>query len=131
MTTDPSNAFLTMLKDLQGGATQAELHHAITELVGEVRSTGRAGTLTFTLKIQPKAQSGQIVIVDEVKINPPKPDREITIMFADDDNRLTRRDPRQPVLSGMTDVRRWPAAAVGDDSAAPPNLDRSTGELKE
>lgn len=127
--TDTSNAFLTMLKELQGGATQADLHNAITQLVGEVRSTGRAGTLTLTLKVSPKAQGDQIIITDEVKINPPKPDREITILFPDENNRLSRRDPRQPGLKGMSDVRQFTRAAAGD-ADVPDNLDRSTGELK-
>lgn len=117
-----SNDFLTTLNELQGGATVADLNQALQALVGDVRSIGKPGTLTLTLKVSPKASGSQLIISDEIKLAPPKPDREITIMFADDNNHLTRRDPRQPKLDGLqsADVRSFPIA-----------VNHTTGEISE
>ena len=108
MTTDTTdqakNAFLAALTDLRGGETLAELHHALIQLVGDVRSIGKTGKLTLTLNVAlAKGSTATILVTDELKLSEPKPDKEVTIMFADDNNRVSRRDPRQPDLTGLAE----------------------------
>jgi hypothetical protein len=94
----PSNAFLSLLDDLRDGDAKSDLHLALTKLVASVRSVGKAGKLTFKLKVKLAKNGGAVVIDDEVDVVEPKPEVESTLLFADDDNVLTRRDPRQPRL---------------------------------
>jgi hypothetical protein len=132
-TVSPNNAFLEALAELGGGTTQADLHRAMVELVGAVRSVGRAGKLTLTLSIGlAKGSTHTIIVSDDIKVAEPKPDRESTIMFADDANRLSRRDPRQPKLPEMADgklrgadaeVREFPRIAANSGPGEPTNAE--------
>lgn len=127
---ESSNVFLSTLQELQAGATLTDLHHALKELVGEVRSIGKKGTLSLTITVAPKQNSAQLVISDEIKVAAPKPDRDITILFADDNNYLSRRDPRQPRLAGVdADVRQFARPVAVNE--APANVNPSTGEIHE
>lgn len=122
-----NNAFMVALRELQAGQTLNDLHHNLVSLVGDVRSLGKPGTLTLTIKVTPKANSQQLVISDDVKVAPPKPERDITILFADDNNRLSRRDPRQPRLSGVEgEVRPFNRPIAVNE-----NVDPGTGEFRE
>jgi len=128
MTTPTTNSFLAALQDLRGGETLNDLHVELMKLVGDVRSLGKAGTLQLTIKLAPQG-TATLVVTDEIKATPPKPEKEFTVLYADDANRLSRRDPRQPKLPEMqspSDVRQFSRPiAVGDD------VDRETGEVKE
>lgn len=113
------NAFLIALHKLESGQTLRDLHHAMEGLIGDVRAHGKAGTIQLTIKIKPKSNSQQLVLSDDYKVSAPKPDRDITILFVDDNNRLTSRDPRQPRLAGVdADVRQFPAAVNDAPRAA-------------
>ncbi len=117
---DPKNAFVDALKELQSGATMLELADALTQLISQVRMVGKEGSITLTIKVKPKANSPQLAITDDIKVVPPKFDRDITIMYADDKGRLSRRDPRQPMLPAM----------VRSISGSLDKVDTDTGEIK-
>ncbi len=128
------NAFPAALGDLRSGETLADLHRALTDLVGAVRSVGKGGEIRLTLKVAlAQGSTSTLVVTDDVKVKEPKPAREITILFADDANHLSRRDPRQPRLPAMDGPRAASAfsrpRAVGE--VAPVNVDPSTGEIIE
>jgi len=135
-----NNAFLEVLQELGGGATQADLHKAMIDLVGSVRSVGKGGKLTLTINVSmAKGQTETLLISEDVKIVEPKPDRATTVLFADDNNRLSRRHPNQPKLPTMADEAKPPAdihqfsrpVAVNERPAVPDNVNPSTGELHE
>lgn len=110
-----TNAFLDALKEIRGGETLAELHHAINALVGAVRSVGKTGTLTLKLNVAlAQGSTATVVVTDDLTVKEPKPDREITILFADEANRLSRRDPRQPKLPPMDEARPATARPAAD-----------------
>jgi len=96
-----TNLFTETLAAMSGGNTELELHHKLKELIGHVRSTAKKGTITLTLTVKPGkgANTAQLVIEDDVIVKMPKMEREITVFFADDNNTLSRNDPRQPKLT--------------------------------
>ena len=87
---------LGTLESLRRGRILAELSEAETALVAAVRQTGRKGTLT--LKVQYAVggtDNGVLVLHSDIDVKLPKQQITPTIVFADDDNRLHRHDPRQ------------------------------------
>ena len=123
--TDTQNGFLTTLRELRGGETMLDLHREIEKLVGDVRAIEKAGSITLTVKFSlAKGTPNTLLITDEIKVNTPKADREVTILFADDSNRLSRRDPRQPRLPGV-EPKQFRPRAVGESA------NTSTGEISE
>lgn len=116
------NQFLTVLSELQGGGTMADLQMKLAELVDAIRTHGKPGSLTFTLKITPKSNSPQLLFEDDVKVKLPEAERETTILYADDHNHISRRDPRQPELKHLHEAR----PALADVT-----VNRTTGEITE
>lgn len=100
----PNNAFLETIRELNGGALLADLHRAMIDLVGDVRSVTKAGSLTLTINIGlAKGNAETILVSEDIKVKAPKPDRQTTILFADNNNRLSRYHPNQPKLPTMDD----------------------------
>lgn len=120
--TEPKNAFLDMVTELENGGAVTELAQALTGLIADVQLHGRAGTLVLAIKATPKANSPQILISHDIKVTPPKPEREVTILYADKEHRLSRRDPRQPQLKGLAEVTPLRPAE---------NVNTATGEVRE
>ncbi len=124
--TTPNNAFLDALSELRGGDVLADLHQALQQLVGDVRSLAKPGTLSLTLKVAlAKGSTTTLILLDKIDLKTPEPDKEATFLYADDNNRLSRRDPRQPQLGGLAqpptaEVHIWPIA-----------VNQHTGEIHE
>lgn len=90
--------FMHLVNNLRYGAASEELSDAIAEAVKSSQDTGKAATLTLTIKIKPKRTSGQYFIEDDIKLKLPELMREETIMFGTPDGNLVRDDPRQHKL---------------------------------
>lgn len=117
------HAFLDALLMMQDGGLVPDLNHDLTALIGNVRSQGKKGSLTVVLEVKPKGNGSQVIVTADVKLKNPRVDRENTVLYADDNNKLSRRDPRQPVLP-MGEVTTFP-------SSVPANVDPTTGEFRE
>jgi hypothetical protein len=76
-----------------------EIHDALLSVAGEVVETGKAGSVTVTLKVShPSGSDRSLVVVDEeVKRTLPKTDPK-GAMFFSLDKELYERDPRQAEL---------------------------------
>lgn len=101
-------------KDLRHGEASEEWAEALAEVVTAVRNTGKPGTLTIVLEVEPGGRT--VKITDRVKRKLPEFDREKAIYFADDDGGLHRRDPNQGVLDvdeNVTKIDKKTAAAGG------------------
>lgn len=94
LTTTPFNQNLVHLNK---GTLNDELTEHLAELVKAVRETGKAGSLTLTLKISMFNKANE----DVVKISPvvacklPEGERAETIMWTTADGDLLRNDPAQ------------------------------------
>ncbi len=101
----PIRAFAAWLQEQAKGATHAELGEALYDLVARVKDTGKAGTLTFTIKVEPwKQDRGVLIVSDEIKLKLPEFARQPSIFYRDDNGNLTRENPDQPELAGLREV---------------------------
>lgn len=92
--------FADVFNSLRRGKTHREAGNMLQELVSEVQATGRQGSMTVKLKVS-RNKSGMIEIDDTLTTVLPKPERDSSLYFADDDGNLSKDDPRQPEISGI------------------------------
>jgi len=92
--------FPETILQINNGATVAELSDALQRVVAAVRTTGKSGSVTLTVKVAPasKGATDVLMVESQVKTRLPEPDRGMTIFYSTEDNRLVRSDPRQQVL---------------------------------
>lgn len=103
---DPNiRAFSAILGDLGEGQTNSEMGEAFWDLLQRVQDTGKAGTLTLTIKVQSDGR-GRVQVVDEVKLRLPEYNRMPTSFFIDKHGNASRRDPNQPEIPGVTPINR-------------------------
>lgn len=103
-----NSAFFDLLREIRQGAVVSELGAELSQLVTEVRATGKPGSIVLTLEVKPVKNGGvdTMVITDTVKVKPPKYERTGTILYATEQGELTRQDSRQPELSGLREIGR-------------------------
>lgn len=90
------------LRDINNGGLVAELTEELTEVIAAVRRSGKAGSISLTLKLKPRgAANEQIEVIPTVKGGKPEASRPISIFFVNDDNGLQRDDPTQYTLPGI------------------------------
>jgi hypothetical protein len=79
---------------------KTEMSEALAQVVAAVRGTGKAGSITLTLKVAPasKGATDVLMVESQVKTKLPEADRGMTIFYATDDNLLVRNDPKQQTL---------------------------------
>ena len=97
-------SFNDTLNALRYGTLHDELTDAINKLTDDVTRTGKVGALTLSIKLKPTNNSGQIEIIDDLKVSTPKETKGTTIMFATPENNLQREDPRQQSIEGLRSV---------------------------
>lgn len=96
--------FNDTLVALRYGTLHDELTKALNQLTDDVTRTGKVGTLTLSIKLKPTNNSGQLEIIDDIKVSTPKETKGTTIMFATPENNLTREDPKQLSIDGLRSV---------------------------
>ena len=88
--------FATYLQQTNRGRTHADLSEQFHELIQVVLETGKAGTLTLTVKVEADdADARRLVLTESVRSKLPQPTPRKSIFFADDTGNLTRNDPAQ------------------------------------
>lgn len=98
--------------------TDTELAEGLSGLIEAVKATGKAGSLTvkFDVKLV-DAGATAVIINDKISLKLPEKNREGSIAYIGDDNRLQRTDPS--------------AMPLFDDDIREADVDLSTGEVKE
>ena len=95
-------SFNLFLADLNDGQTHAGLTGDLAELLQQVRNTGRSGSMTLKIKIQPASKGGaevdKITITADRKLELPKPEQPSDFFWLTDTAELTRQHPRQHAL---------------------------------
>lgn len=94
-----SRSYLAILGDVRGGAVVSEASDEIAKIVEAAIASGKAGSITIKLAITPHgAGQNGFFIQDTITAVLPKMPKDRTVMFADAEGNLQRRDPRQPDL---------------------------------
>lgn len=93
--------FPETILQMNNGATVSELSDALERLVAAVRSAGKSGSLTLTIKVAPasKGTTNVLMVETQVKTKLPEADRGMTVFYATEDNKLVRNDPKQQMLN--------------------------------
>lgn len=94
--------------------TDVELAENLTQLIEAVKATGKPGRLTVAFEVKPLDGSATAVMFnDKIALKLPEKNREGSIAYVADGNKLQRTDPTQMPL--FNDDIREPAAATPDD----------------
>ena len=98
--------FVDTLRELRNGQTLDDLSERLNELVRDVRTTGKGGEITLTIKVSPasKGDTDTLMLNDTIKVKAPELDRASTLFFATVENNLSRQHPRQVSMDlGLVD----------------------------
>ena len=93
-------SFQDVLTDLDEGKVHEQLTAQLPDLVKRVMETGKAGTITLTLRV--KKENRMAVVNADVKVKLPAPATDSTLFYATEDGVLRRDDPKQPVLRNVS-----------------------------
>ncbi len=96
--------FTEVLAELGEGTTLSELSEAFYDVIQRVQETAKAGSVTLHLAIAFDGQ-GRLVVKDEVKQKLPEFSRPETRFFVDKTGNASRRDPNQPEIPGVTNIK--------------------------
>lgn len=120
MTDHPTRPFADFIREQNRGRTHDELGEGLRDLVARVEDTGKKGSLTLTVTVEPlKGNEDCLTVSDEIKLKLPEHDRGASIFFRGRDGNLQRDDPNQPTFDALREV------------APPPGVDAVTGEVKD
>jgi hypothetical protein len=111
--------FAEWMLDQREGFLAYELSEKLNALVEAVDTSGKAGSLTLTIKVKPtsKGSQGSVMVSDTVVAKLPEPDRHEALFFVDRNANLTRSNPAQPQLP-LREVPRSEAPADNKETAA-------------
>jgi hypothetical protein len=99
VSTDEPRDFCAILIEINKGESHRELSEALADLVAAVEITGKPGSLSYSLKVQPhQGNSAIVTVTDEIKRKIPEGDRRTSIFFVDRTHSLVRNDPHQVSL---------------------------------
>lgn len=102
--------FADFLREQSKGHTHEELGEALHDLVARVKDTGKKGSLTLVITVEPTKGTDALTVADEIKLKLPEHDRDASLFFTDKLGNLTRRDPNQLEFEGLRGL---------DDQTAP------------
>lgn len=102
--------FADFLLELEAGRPHAELGTALHDVVEAVRATGKPGSVTFTVAIQPLKDAVDVLKVSSaVKAKLPELPRPATVWFPDRAGNLRRDNPNQLAFDSLREVPPAPA----------------------
>lgn len=112
MTDQPARLFADFIREQANGRTHDELTTALADIALAVRETGKKGSITLTIAINPmKGMTGAVQITDAIKVSKPSKDRPAPVFFVTESGRVQRDDPLQPTFEGLREV---PAPATAE-----------------
>lgn len=95
---------LELLKTLGDGRVMDDLHEQLGECLMAVRMAHKKGKVVLTLVVMPSKDSelSKVTVWGDVTSKIPHIERGADIFYVNDENRLSRRNPRQPALAPNT-----------------------------
>jgi hypothetical protein len=74
--------------------TAHELGEAVQHVTSKVRDTGKKGSITLTLTIEPlNGETDVLAVNDEIRVKAPEHSRKGSLAYPDAHNNLSRTDP--------------------------------------
>lgn len=95
---------IDLLKALGEGRVMGDLHEKIGELLMAVRMSHKKGKVVLTVTIKPTkdAEIPRVEVHGDVTAKIPHIERGSELLYVDDQNQLSRRNPLQPALPPNT-----------------------------
>lgn len=106
-----ARSFTHLLPELQKGRVNDEITQKLAEVAQAVIDTGKKGSVTLTLNVEPTGDGAAVKVKDALKAVVPEPDRRATLFFVGDDGELSRSDPRQTDIEDELERKRRTQAA--------------------
>jgi hypothetical protein len=97
----PGIALVNLILNHGERITAEDLGTKLADVVTAVQARGKKGALTITIAVEELKGSGQLAVAITGKTTMPKPDTRSGIYFVRG-GQLTRHDPRQMTLEGLT-----------------------------
>lgn len=94
----PRKPFAAFLNEQRAGVLHAELSEGLNELVQSAHLTGKAGSITLAIKVDPNKDGQTVTVTDKVAVKLPQGERGGAIFFFDEHGNLSRRNPAQTEL---------------------------------
>ena len=102
--------FTDVLRQIRKGRPVEEATQALQDVVKAVDETGKSGSVTVILKIEPAKHGGpEKKIIAEIKAKKPIAESAPAIFFSDSDGDLLRSDPNQEEMP-FGEVKKGEAA---------------------
>ena len=102
-TTQPRD-FVAFLLEQSQGKTNSELSAGLRDLAERVTETGKKGSITLTVSIEPmKDVDGPLIVTDKITLKLPEHDRIASVFYRGRDGNLTNRDPNQRSIFEVVD----------------------------
>ena len=95
------NTFIASITDLNDGAIASDLDRQLREVVMKARETGKSGSITLTLTVEPRG-ADSVIVVAKTATKMPKIEEPKSIFFVNDDGELVREHPKQSTLPFKT-----------------------------
>lgn len=110
--------FAQFLQEARRGGLHTEMSEQLADLVSAVRETGKKGSITLKLTVEPsKDDDAMIVVHDDCKVTLPRITQRPSLFFPDEHGNLHRRDPRQAEIDGLADALARTGAGDADEPA--------------
>jgi len=93
----PAGNFIAMLQGKTGGVMLPTLDAKLAEVVQRVTQTGKAGSLTYKLKILPNARAG-VRLQDTIETKLPNEEEGVSFFWVGQGGALLKNDPNQTEL---------------------------------
>lgn len=110
MAKDHTINFLEFLQTFRRGELLRQGDEHLERLIAAIKETGGKGELVIKLPFSMN-KAGQVECTPSIKPTIPQPAMGTGIYFADDDGRLSRRDPNQMDIEDEIERRRHRDAA--------------------
>lgn len=117
--------FAAFLVEQSNGRTHTELSEGLRDLVTRVIDTGKKGSITLTVNVEPmKGAPETLVVTDAIKLKLPEHDRKASIFWPDPSGNLCRSDPNQRSIFDVIELPR-------SGNNTPVTVNPTTGEIQE
>ncbi|SDD43339.1 hypothetical protein [Auraticoccus monumenti] len=117
ITDDPHiRPFADLLAEQGHGRLHSELSEGLWDLVNRVKETGKKGSMTLVITVEPdrRADDEVLLVHDDVRLKLPAFPRKPSMFYLGEEGNFSRSNPAQPELTGLREVPAGEPAAPRD-----------------